>query len=447
MMIQNLLVAFGVLAYLRVSALSTSTDLLKEILQKGVETQVFPGAVGLVGNGDGILYATSVGHHEYSKSSPRTTVDDTIFDLASVSKVLGATQAVALLYQRGYLSLDTKIADILGPEYNNGGKEAVTVQHCLLHNAGFNPDPSPMYWQTDFGCPNSLTEEYVQEDFSCIERVYESLLNEELAAVPGERFLYSDLSFLTLQMVVGAVARDNSLVCLEDLTEQCHEGLTDMSSGGPAGEGLSHVCYYEAFVRLNVFNNGALPRAGLGYLPEKDLWPSAQPTINDTVYTHRRLQGQVSDGDCYAMGGICGHAGIFGSAPAVSGVLQYLVDAPSDGGLFLNASTVSLFTSIHDPTQSSRALGWDTNSYDRSVGDFGYHNSCGGFPQDAFMHIGYTGTCVCAERGGVWSVVLTNRVYNCNGQDCSGVPDLTERTEDVYRRFNTEAYRKFTTAD
>jgi hypothetical protein len=176
------------------------------------------------------------------------------------------------------------------------------------------------------------------------------------------------------------------------------------------------------------------------YLLERQLWPVAQPTINDTMYLHRRPQGQVSDGDCYAMGGVCGHAGVFGSGPAVSGLLQHLVGASTDSA-FLNSTTVELFTTQNDATFSSRALGWDTNSKDYTIEDQGYDNSCGAFPDSAFMHIGYTGTCVCGVRGGLWSVVLTNRVFQCEGQSCPS--ELSALVKDVYRKFNTLAHHLY----
>jgi CubicO group peptidase (beta-lactamase class C family) len=127
-----------------------------------------------------------------------------------------------------------------------------------------------------------------------------------------------------------------------------------------------------------------------GFLPAESLWSACAPTLNDTgsgSYTHKRLQGQVADGDCYAMGGIAGHAGVFSTAGDVGKLAQYwlvhttaesaadLTLTPTTGvaapaahprvsGVlpFLNATTVRLFSTAYNLTQSSRALGWSTNT-------------------------------------------------------------------------------------
>ena len=143
--------------------------------------------------------------------------------------------------------------------------------------------------------------------------------------------------------------------------------------------------------------------------------------------------------------------------------------------LALNASTVGAFTSVRNASFSSRALGWDTNLH--SVDDFGFDGVCGGgsksgsgsgsagsnehqasasllpasdsdsyFPESTFLHIGYTGTCVCiappnADDGGVWTVLLTNRVYGCQGQLCPSASE--DAAKAAYRQFNEAAARLY----
>jgi serine-type D-Ala-D-Ala carboxypeptidase len=409
-------------------------DVLNEILSFGTKMHFFPGAVGFVGNGSEILYSTATGHHTYDESSPLMDAS-TIFDMASCSKVLATTSAVASLYEKGHLGLDTYVKDILGDDFSQGGKGPITVRNCLLHNAGFLPDPDPWYWSSDFNCPN--TDNYiVKEDFTCIDQVYDSLLQEKIQTEVGTEFKYSDLSFITLQMVAGKTVKDKGLVSDGDLSTKCSDALSSN-----AGLGMIYSCYFEAYTRINVLMNPALPRTGATYLLSEDLWSQAAPTINDTQYLHRRVQGQVSDGNCYAMGGVCGHAGLFGTGHQISGIMQYLVGAPSESTGFLNATTVELFTTLQNPEQSSRALGWDTNSRDETVSDQGFTNSCGNMPEETFMHIGYTGTCVCGVRGGLWTVILTNRVYNCDGQSCPS--ELSTYVKDIYRRFNSMAYKLY----
>jgi hypothetical protein len=108
----------------------------------------------IVGNANEVLYSKALGHLTYSQDDPATTLD-THFDIASLTKVFSTTSAVALLYERGYLSIEDKVVDILGDGFAVNGKEGVTIENCLLHNAGFFPDPDPCYWYPEFKCPNT----------------------------------------------------------------------------------------------------------------------------------------------------------------------------------------------------------------------------------------------------------------------------------------------------
>jgi CubicO group peptidase (beta-lactamase class C family) len=368
---------------------SANVDVLNEILKGGVERSVYPGTVAVIGNKQGPLYSNAVGRHSYDKSDTIVKAE-TLFDLASLTKVVSTTSVVALLYQNGYFNLDTKVADILGDDFKNGGKDNITVLNCLLHNAGFAPDPVPWYWDPAFGCPNTA-HEYPEEDFSCLNSmIYSSFMAETLVTPPGEAYVYSDLSFITLQMVVGTVVLENDLVSKADMA-QClslQSGVQTLRAGAPPMP-QQIVCAYEAFVRTQVFHRPAdtlttssdkwMPTTG--FLPVEAVWSACAPTLNDTgsgSYTHKRLQGQVADGDCYAMGGIAGHAGVFSTAGDVGKLAQYwLAHAEStadtahpvqagsvESGVlpFLNATTVQLFSTAYNLTQSSRALGWSTNT-------------------------------------------------------------------------------------
>jgi len=389
------------------SVLSAITEhfVLNEILEGGVRAEVYPGAIGLVGNLDGVLYTNPVGGHSYDHSDTRTK-DDTLFDLASLTKVVSTTSAVSLLYQNGYLQLDTLISSVLGDGFNNGGKDNVTVLNCLLHNAGFAPDPVPWYWDPAFGCPNTA-HEYPEQDFSCLNSmIYDSFLSETLVTPPGEAYVYSDLSFITLQMVVGTLVLEHSLVPHKEMSA-CLALQNTKDGSNVSSKPQQIVCAFEAFVRTEVFHrptpdtttsattssttSGSPSGAWMPsttYLPAQARWPTAMPTLNDTgagSYTHKRLQGQVADGDCYAMGGIAGHAGVFSTAQDLAKLAQYLlaravedttstsastsdsneeVSVPASNSVlpFLNATTVKLFSTVYNTTQSSRALGWSTNT-------------------------------------------------------------------------------------
>ena len=251
--------------------------------------------------------------------------------------------------------------------------------------------------------------------FSCQHKVLAALYSQQLDRTPGDAFVYSDISMILLMYVVGHLARSH--VSNTDLMSRC---VNAVATSSRADEGLiSSIdqCYYEAFVRKFVLQSLALPDRFIGFLPPRQEWAETAPTWNDTVagfpgecvrpYRERVLQGEVSDGNSYAMGGIAGHAGLFAGAPELLTLLQQLVFAPAlpdPGAVGVNATTVKTFTSVHNATQSSRALGWDTNA--------GSYRGCGNWSGATFTHTGYTGTMLCADKErGLVAVLLTNRVY------------------------------------
>ena len=227
---------------------------------------------------------------------------------------------------------------------------------------------------------------------------------------------------ITMMFVVGTVAREHNLVDLSDLLPGCAEGHT----GGAVTQ-----CFYEAFVRKAVLGPFGMPSSG--FLPAAPEWTEIPPTWNDTLgfappggppYRRRVMQGQVCDGNGYALGGIAGHAGLFSTAGDLWSLLLALMqaravddarstaDPPRRGILDLaewriNGTTVRQFTTMVNSTQSSRALGWDTNDYTANT-----YRGCGNLSALTFTHTGYTGTQVCndVERGLV-TILLTNRVY------------------------------------
>ena len=406
-------------------------DVVRTALRADIDRHVFPGCSALVGLRNGsVLFHEAFGNSVYMSdpdppAGPNEPVSEaTRFDLASLTKVIATTTAVMQLYQRGLLGLDEPIWRILGTGYATHGKEAITVRDLLLHNAGLPPDPSPNYWDPAFGCPQTLNPRGPLEDFSCQQRIYESVLEQTLINPVGAMFVYSDLSMITMMFVVGAKVREHRLVELHDLLPSCAAG----NSGGGALQ-----CWYEAFVRAAVVQPYKMTSSG--FLPPAPEWPSIPPTWNDTLgyappggppYRRRVLQGQVSDGNAYALGGIAGHAGFFSDAsdlflllsalmqarvepgpPAAAAAAAFDVDTAPPNTWLVNGTTVRKFTTVINQTQSSRALGWDTNDY--MANDY---RGCGNLSALTFTHTGYTGTQVCndVERG-LTTILLTNRVY------------------------------------
>jgi CubicO group peptidase (beta-lactamase class C family) len=413
------------------------------VLERAVSARVFPGAVALVADAErGVLLRAAVGNMTYDHDptplgQPGHAVGtDTIFDMASCSKVAATTTAVALLFGDNVTALDTPVAHFL-PGYGAGGKAPITVRNCLLHDAGLPPDPTPFdYWDPKFGCAGAPLPDDMS--FSCAARIYAAFLEQELApgAVVGAAYVYSDLSFITLMYVVGTVALDRGLVTPEDFLPACGSSAVSADSPGD-GAGLQKQCAFEAFVRLHVFQ--ALGMDDTGYLPVPDKWPRCAPTwVPDGepgLHGHA-LQGQVEDGNCYIMGGVAGHAGVFSTVDDLAKLMRAWMKF--DGGAgdsFLSPAAVDLFVRQNNHSQSSRALGWNTND-ESAQPDGGWGQSCGNLSARTFTHVGFTGTQLCGDpENSVFTILLTARVY--------GTPNTGNSTgiHAARKAFNSEVAR------
>lgn len=166
---------------------------------------------------------------------------------------------------------------------------------------------------------------------------------------------------ITMAQVVGTLARNLGYVSVADLRSEC------FSASDPGTYSFlwkfhqsfsENFCYYEAYVRKYVIE--ALQLEQTTYLPPNSFASDCAPTENDTLYLNRVIQGQVSDGNTFASGGISGHAGLFSNVQDLSVFMHRLMFA-KENDAFLNRTTVQYFIKEYNHTQSSRALGWNTN--------------------------------------------------------------------------------------
>lgn len=402
------------------------------VLTSAIADQVFPGcAAGVLSNDGSVLYAKAFGSYVFpgqttplGGNNPAVTTSGALFDMASCTKIIGATTASALLYQAGMLDLNMPISDpsLLGPSYAQNGKATIRIRDCLLHQAGYPPDPDPAYNDPTFGCP-ATDMEHPPLTFNCSERIFQSLLAQTLQYPPGTQWLYSDLSMITMQYVIGTVAYSRQLVDPSSLRSDC-------GGADPVTQpGLHKTCYFEAFIRTRVLGPAGMTSAT--FLPPQSLWASTLPTWNDTYYRNEVVQGVVSDENAYALGGVAGHAGVFA---ALTDILQFVgmwagyagqppvampaaaaaaaIAAAADvearalrsskarshkhkhaaasatsanWAAMINSTTRATFFAAPDAAFSPRALGWVTQAAtDTYLG-------CGNFSSVTAYHTGYTG--------------------------------------------------------
>jgi serine-type D-Ala-D-Ala carboxypeptidase len=330
------------------------------VLEQAIAQRAFPGAVFSVLEGDEILAIDGVGSFTYDPASAPVRAS-TVYDLASVTKVIVTSAMAMLLHQRKKLFLDQPLVEIL-PAFAQDGdadgeRHRVTLRMLLAHASGL-----PGYVRLFATCPDG-------------DSLFAACLRLPLESRPGTRMEYSDIGFILLGRALEKIA----------------------------GEGLDRFCARELFAPLGMSSTCFLPPA---------LWRSSiPPTEDDWVFRHRILQGEVQDENCFVLGGISGHAGLFSNAADPLRFVRTLFSAGhastgSPGAPQLFASeTVRLFTTRSElPPGSSRALGWDTPSLPSSSGSFFSRHSAG--------HLGYAGTSLWADFERKLAVVLlTNRTW------------------------------------
>lgn len=398
-------------------ALGSSLSLsgIRDVLFSAIANNVTPGLVAGVRDSLGnTVFLEAFGSLTYGEETPlgqpnsKITLD-TFYDMASISKIIGPVSSAAYLYQLGALpDLDEEISsdNYLGSfNYSQNGKGTITLRNLLLHNSGYPPDPSPSYASIDFACP-ATSSPSPPLTLSCQDQVFTNLMAQTLENPPGAKMVYSDLSMITLLFIVGRVVTREGFITSNDFDlkrlPECASASSDNSGG------LYFACAYHAYwrkaIQPRLIANGA--NAVTNYVLDHSLYSDASPTYVDEAYRHRIMQGDVSDANSYALGGLAGHAGIFSTVKECldfTSVWQY-------GNSLLNSSTTLLWTSVFNSTFSSRALGWVTQAPTDTY--FG----CGNMSSSTFYHTGYTGTLICVDPSrNISTVLLTTRVYPDEG--------------------------------
>jgi CubicO group peptidase (beta-lactamase class C family) len=332
------------------------------ILEKAIAARAFP-ACSLAVTFRGELVAhKALGRFTYDPRSPELTTA-TLFDLASLTKVLATTSKAMILYERGLLDLEAPVTAII-PEFAgvNSRRHEITLRMLLAHSSGL-PAYEKLFLRAQ------ARDALLQAAFTI-----------ELASAPGARAKYSDLGF----MILG--------VALERLADETLDGFCQREIFGPLG------------MRHTTFN----PAPAL-----KDFIP---PTADDRTFRHRVIQGEVQDENASVLGGIAGHAGLFSAAED----LALFAHAMLNGGRpILRPATVELFSRREaTPAGTSRALGWDTPSAPSQSGKY--------FSSRSFGHLGYTGTSLWIDRERQLSItLLTNRTWpDCQNQAIKQVRPL-----------------------
>ena len=386
------------------AAAATDWTQVDAVLNTAIKNKVFPGcSASVIDKSGALVYGKGFGSYTYGEPTPHgddpvVDFEKSLFDMASLSKIIGPTSTAAFLYQQGLLSLDTLVSDhsLLGPAFAANGKQGITITHLLQHNAGFPPDPVPGYGAVAFACPATVANvTHPALDFSCSEKIFAAMLAQDLDRTPGAGYVYSDLSMITMLFALGSLISKNDLVSPSQFLPAC---------GAAPAPGLLLQCSYEAYWRLHVRPLLGMSTSAQYILDPASQWGLALPTWQDDDYRHAQLQGVVSDENSYAAGGLAGHAGVWCSGADASAFMATWRVGPV-GGL-LNATTVARWTAVVNASFSHRALGWDTQANSDT------YRGCGAMSNLTAYHTGYTGTELCYDTvSNISTVLLTHRVY------------------------------------
>jgi uncharacterized protein YbbC (DUF1343 family)/CubicO group peptidase (beta-lactamase class C family) len=321
------------------------------LVEAAIKAKQLPGAVVLVGHDDAIVYRKAFGNRSLEPSVEPMTVD-TIFDMASLTKVVATTTSVMMLIEEGRIRLADRVSAYV-PGFGRYGKTEITIRHLLTHTSGLRPD-------LDLGDPWTGYD-------TAIARAVE----EVPTAPPGERFVYSDINFFLLGDIVGRV------------------------SGLPLDRFSAERVFQPLGMRDTMFK------------PPASLKPRIAPTERESPNA-AVLRGVVHDPTARRMGGVAGHAGLFSTAADMSIFCRMLLgDGRVGRTRILGPLTVTRMTSPATPPgmASVRGLGWDVDSaYSSNRGDL--------LPIGSFGHTGFTGTSLWIDPlTRTYIVFLSNRVH------------------------------------
>jgi uncharacterized protein YbbC (DUF1343 family)/CubicO group peptidase (beta-lactamase class C family) len=340
---------------------------LDSVVAQAIERKEVPGAVVLAARKGRVVWRKAYGSRAVEPQREPMTAD-TVFDAASLTKVVATATSVMILVERGLVRLNDPVSRFI-PELKDEGRERITVEHLLTHRSGYAPD-------------FDLREQWTGTD-EAIKRLHV----ERLRQAPGARFIYSDIGYIAL----GEIVRRASGLALDE------------------------------FARRNIF--GPLGMRDTGFRPPASLRARIAPTERrrgqasylggrpdalDAAEADRWLRGEVHDPTAFRMEGVAGHAGLFSTADDLAIFCQMILNGGEYGGRrVLSPLGVAAMTRPRAVAEdgAARGLGWDiASSFSANRGDL--------FTPGSFGHTGFTGTSVWIDPAAETFVVfLSNRVH------------------------------------
>ncbi len=322
-----------------------------EVINKAIADSVFPGAQMAILRKGELVSNKSFGHQTYDTSSPEIS-SETMYDLASVTKIVATTLLSMNLWEKKKIVLDIPVKSYL-PEFSGGEKDNATIRHLLTHSSG-------AHWWTDLWNQAANKEE-----------AYKHIYDLPLDYAPGDSMIYSDLGLILMMDIIETV------------------------TGKPLDK-LANSLFYRPLGMKNTM-----------YTPPKELLGRIAPTEIGGSMSRGLIHGDVHDENAFFLGGVSSHAGLFSTAEDLAVLAQMLIN----GGIykhrrFFKPETIDYWTTRQFITPNSdRAIGWRTpTTLKSSAGDY--------FSEGSFGHTGFTGTTFWVDPNREIAIILlTNRVH------------------------------------
>ena len=359
------------------------TNKIDSIAMNGIEIGAYPGCQIFAMKDGAVIYDKCFGYFTYD--SIHAVQPDDVYDLASLTKVFASTFAIMKLYDDGKISLDSKLSDYF-PFLKNTDKADIRLIDIMTHQTGITAwvpiyktlivdgRPDPEVFRQDIDEDHTIRvakDMYISNDFHF--DIFETVKVQQMGE---KKYKYSDLGFYFFPKIV------------EMVTDMPFERYLDENFYKPLN--LNHI-YYKPLKHIEI--------------------DKIAPTENDTVFRMQQLCGDVHDQAAALMGGVSGHAGLFGNARDLAVMMQLLLDGGyANNRQFLSSYTIKKFTSApYADNMNRRGIGFDKPEVDPSVP---YYTPAKQSSMRSFGHTGFTGTFAWADpENGLIVIFLSNRVY------------------------------------
>ncbi|HEX2608352.1 MAG TPA: glycoside hydrolase family 3 N-terminal domain-containing protein [Flavisolibacter sp.] len=387
---------------------------IDSIVNDGLARKAFPGCEVIAVQNGQIKYHKAFGHYEFDPKSQTVTLES-IYDLASVTKISATTVSVMKLYEQGKLDLDKTLGDYL-PFTRGSDKEGLKIRDVLLHQAGLNPYIS-FYKETIDSVTGRPSEAYYREQPDTLftipvarnlwlrrdwnDSMLKKIVNSKLG--PANKYVYSDNDFILLGKIVEHITGTT----LDQYVQKTFYNPLGMTTTG-----------------FKPFQHFGLERV--------------VPTEDEKYFRRQLLRSYVHDEGAAMFGNVSGHAGLFSNAYDLSLLYQMLLNGGTmNGERFLKPETIKLFTAYNSDI-SRRGLGFDKPEKDNATRKEPYPSVLAS--DQTFGHTGFTGTCVWVDpQAGLVYIFLSNRVYNTRNNNLLGQLNIRGKIQDaIYNALRKE---------